>query len=52
MRLGTQVFAAFGAAACENSDTTFGGHARAEAVTAFANQFTGLISPFHIFTPI
>jgi len=32
--------------------TTWGGHARAESVATFAYQFAGLISPFHIITPI
>jgi len=49
---GRQPLAALGAAAREHFLAAFGGHARAEAVAAFADQFAGLIGSFHRFCSI
>jgi hypothetical protein len=42
-----EALAALGAAIGNHPAATDGFHARAEAVTAFANDFAGLISTFH-----
>jgi hypothetical protein len=44
---GTQTLAAARAARGEDLPAAFGGQPGAEAVTALAHQFAGLISPFH-----
>jgi phosphopentomutase len=46
-RLGAQFLAAFGAAGVDHAATTNGCHARAETMTAGADDFTGLVCSFH-----
>jgi hypothetical protein len=51
MALGGQTFATFTATIIENAPATDGCHAAAKAMTAFADQFTGLVRTLHGFTP-
>jgi hypothetical protein len=44
---GAQALATTCAARCQNLAAASGGEARAEAVTALAHQFAGLICPLH-----
>ena len=50
--LSRQTLAALGATARQNLDTACGLHALAEAVAALANKAAGLISAFHVRTPL
>ena len=50
--LSGQALATLGAAGGQDAATTDGGHAGAEAVTAFADQFAGLIRAFHVSSPL
>ena len=49
--LGRQALAALGAAAGQDIAATDGRHARAEAMTALADEFRGLIGALHFRTP-
>ena len=46
-RLSGKALAAFGATGINDAASTDGGHTGTEAVTAFANDFAGLIRTFH-----
>jgi len=41
-----------GTTLCNDAASAWRRHARTETVATFANQFTGLISTFHIITPV